>query len=60
MTQKELDMDAYYEQMFGRRANGIQTCSFAEWKRMKAAFASAYDKMQRQRIDRQIDMDRGK
>ena len=53
MTQKELEMDAYREQMFERRANGIETCSFAEWKRMKAAFASAYDRMQRQREDRQ-------
>ena len=46
------ERDAYAEYMYERRANGIATCTFTEWRRMKAAFADAYDRMLRQREDR--------
>jgi len=66
MTKNEMAKDAYQEQMFERRANGIETCSFAEWKRhpwkrhqatMRAFFES---RSYARHIDRKIDQDRGK
>lgn len=50
--QEEQERAAYAEQMYERRANGIPTCSFKEWRRMKAAFANAYDRMVRERSER--------
>ena len=61
MTQHEMDMDAYREQMFERRANGIGTCSFADWKRQQAAMAALFESRDyRRHISREIDLARGK
>ena len=35
--------EAYAEEMFERRANGIPTCSFAEWKRRREAIAKLFE-----------------
>lgn len=56
MTKREMEMDAYREQMFERRANGIDTCSFAEWKRHQEAMRALFDR----HIQREIDLSRGK
>ncbi len=61
MTQHEMDMDAYREQMFERRANGIGTVSFAEWKRQHEAMRALFESREyRRHIDRKIDLERGK
>jgi hypothetical protein len=47
--------------MFERRANGIETCSFAEWKRHQATMRAFFESRSYARhIDRKIDQDRGK
>ena len=61
MTKNEMDMDAYREEMFECRANGIGTCSFAEWKRQRDAFYERFMSIDVKLHDqRQIDLDRGK
>ena len=61
MTKHEMDMDAYQEQMFERRANGIDTCSFAEWRFQKATMRAFIESLSYARhIEREIDLDRGK
>jgi hypothetical protein len=61
MTKREMDMDAYLEEMFERRANGIGTSSFAEWKRHKATMRAFFESRDyRRHIDREIDLARGK
>jgi hypothetical protein len=61
MTKHEMDMDAYQEQMFERRANGIETCSFAEWKRRnKAMRAFIESRSYARHVEREIDLARGK
>ena len=57
MTKNEMAMDAYQEQMFERRANGIETCSFAEWKRQQATMRAFFESRS---YDRKIDQERGK
>jgi hypothetical protein len=54
-------MDAYREEMFERRANGIDTCSFAEWRFQKATMRAFIESLSYARhIDREIDLARGK
>ena len=57
----DTQMSWYNEEMFERRANGIETCSFKEWKRRRDAinayFMSIDVKQHHQRI---IDSERGK
>jgi len=61
MTKHEMDMDAYREQMFERRANGIDTCSFAEWKRQQATMRAFFESRSYARhVEREIDLARGK
>ena len=61
MTKHEMDMDAYQEQMFERRANGIDTCSFAEWKRQQATMRAFFESRSYARhVEREIDLARGK
>jgi len=61
MTKNEMAKDAYQEQMFERRANGIETCSFAEWKRHQATMRAFFESRSYNRyIDRKIDQERGK
>lgn len=56
MTNREMEMDAWREQMFEMRANGMQTYSFAEWKRRQEAMRVLFDR----HIQREIDLSRGK
>jgi len=44
MNELELLKEAYDEEMFERRANGIQTTSFAAWKKQKEIIASLFSK----------------
>jgi hypothetical protein len=61
MTKNEMAKDAYQEQMFERRANGIETCSFAEWKRQQATMRAFFESRSYARhIDRKIDQERAK
>jgi hypothetical protein len=61
MTKNEMAKDAYQEQMFERRANGIETCSFAEWKRHQATMRAFFESRSYARhVEREIDLARGK
>jgi hypothetical protein len=44
MNELELLKEAYDEEMFERRANGIQTTSFDAWKKQKEIIASLFSK----------------
>ena len=52
----DMEMSWYNEEMYERRANGIATCSFKQWKEKRAMFDSLYAK----HIEREIDLARGK
>ena len=56
-----IERDAYQEQMYERRANGIDTCSFAEWKRHQATMrAFLKSRSYARHVEREIDLARGK
>ena len=43
-AEKMILQEQYDEEMFERRANGIQTTSFAAWKKQKEIIASLFSK----------------
>lgn len=45
--EKTLERDAYYEEMFERRANGIEEVTFREWKRRRQEIAELFGRFSR-------------
>lgn len=43
--QYDLEREAYAEEMFERRANGIEVISFEEWKRRKETLSRIFAKL---------------
>ena len=44
MNELELLKEAYDEEMFERRANGIETMSFSDWQKRKILIAELFSK----------------
>lgn len=52
----DLEMSWYNEEMYERRANGIETTTFKKWKAQRAMWQKEFDR----HISLEIDLARGK
>jgi hypothetical protein len=50
-NQYDLDMEAYHEEMFERRANGMGTMTFAEWKSRREAIRAYFASFERGTVE---------
>lgn len=56
-----IERDAYHEEMYERRANGIEEITFREWRFQKATMRAFIESLSYARhIEREIDLARGK